>query len=72
MKKITQKTKLSEVLDTNDQAAEILFEAGLGCVGCPMAMAETLEDGCKSHGLNKKEIDEVIKKLNNLMVTSKK
>ena len=32
---ITKKTKFSKILEGNEKAAEILFEAGLHCVGCP-------------------------------------
>lgn len=63
-KKITKKTKLSEIMEINSDAAEVLFEAGMGCACCPMAMQETLEDGCKAHGMSKKDIDELLKKLN--------
>jgi len=63
-KKITKTTKLSEVLRENPNAAEILFEAGLMCIGCPMAMQETIEEGCLAHGIKKKEIDKIIKELN--------
>jgi len=62
--KITKKTKLNEVLNINPKAAEILFEAGLMCVGCPMAMQETIEQGCLAHGITKKQIDKIIKELN--------
>ncbi len=62
-KKITKKTKLSELV-RNEKAAELLFKEGLTCIGCPMAIQETLEQGCKAHGLNDKEIEELIKKLN--------
>ena len=62
--KITAKTKLSEILEKNPNASEILFNAGMGCAGCPMAQGETLEDGCKAHGMDKKEIDELVKELN--------
>ena len=61
--KITGKTKLSELVE-NEKAAKILFESGMGCLGCPMAMQETLEEGCKGHGMGKKEIDEIVRKLN--------
>ncbi len=64
MKKITKKTKMNELLEKNPESAEILFEAGLSCVGCPMAMQETLEQGCLSHGISEKEIDKLVKKLN--------
>ena len=62
--KITKKTKLSEILEKNPDAAEILFESGMMCVGCPMAMQETLEQGCIAHEFDNKKIDELIKKLN--------
>ena len=62
--KITGKTKLSAILGKNPKAAEILFEAGMACVGCPMAMQETVEQGCLAHGMTKKEINELIKRLN--------
>ncbi len=64
IKKITSKTKLSEILKANPDAVEILFEIGMGCCGCPMAMQETLEDGCKAHGMSKKQIDELVERLN--------
>lgn len=64
MKKITLKTKLGKILSINENAAEILFERGLSCIGCPMAMEETLEEGCLAHGMNKKDIEILIKKLN--------
>jgi len=62
--KITKKTKLSKLLEKNPDATEILFKAGLSCIGCPMAMQETIEQGCLAHGMSKKEIDELIKRLN--------
>ena len=64
MVKITGKTKINSLIGKNSKAAEILFEAGLSCVGCPMAMSETIEQGCLAHGMTKKEINELIKNLN--------
>ena len=62
--KITKSTKLSKILGEKPEAAETLFEAGLGCIGCPMAQQETLEDGCKAHGMSDKDIDKLIERLN--------
>ena len=62
--KITKKTMMSKILQENADAAEILFETGMGCVGCSMAMQETLEDGCKAHGMSDKEISKLVEKLN--------
>ena len=61
---IKKNSKFSEILESCENAAEILFESGLHCVGCPMTAQETLEDGCLAHGFSEKEIDELVKKLN--------
>lgn len=62
--RITKKTQMSKILEENENAAEILFETGMGCVGCSMAMQETLEDGCKAHGMSDKEINKIVERLN--------
>ena len=62
--KITKKTKMSKVLEENPKAAKLLMEAGMHCVGCPMAMQETLEMGCMAHGIEDKDIEKLIEKLN--------
>ncbi|MFA5953273.1 MAG: DUF1858 domain-containing protein [Candidatus Pacearchaeota archaeon] len=61
---ITEKTNIIEILNKKPEAFEILFEYGLGCVGCSMANFETIEQGCLAHGMTKKQINELIKKLN--------
>jgi len=61
---ITKKMRFAEILEKHPESANILFESGLHCIGCGMAMYETLEDGCKAHGMNKRQIDDLIKKIN--------
>jgi len=63
-KKITKDMRINEVLEKNEQAAEILFEAGLTCIGCPMSMMETVEQGLMAHGRSEEEVDELIEELN--------
>jgi hybrid cluster-associated redox disulfide protein len=59
--KITKKMGFSEILGKYPEAAEILFESGMHCIGCPMAMQETLEQGALAHGIDP---DEIIMKIN--------
>ena len=66
MKKITEKTKLSEIMKINPEAGAILFEEGLTCIGCPMSLQETLEQGCKAHGMSDKEIKKLVEKINKI------
>jgi len=63
--KITKKTKLNKILEAKgEKAAEILMNSGMGCFGCPMAQMESLEDGCKGHGMSDEKINEIVEDLN--------
>ena len=59
-KKYTKNTKFSETLK-DGKAVEILLKKGMHCFGCPFSQFETLEQGCKAHGL---KTEEVLKELN--------
>jgi hybrid cluster-associated redox disulfide protein len=62
---INAKTKISEVLkEKGEKGAEILMEAGMGCVFCPMSQQESLKEGCLAHGIEEKDIEKLMKKLN--------
>ena len=41
---ITKDMTIGEVIRTKENAAEILMSFGFGCVGCPSAQMETLEE----------------------------
>ncbi len=63
-KEITKNMIFAELLEKHPEAANILFESGLHCIGCGGAMYETIEQGCLAHGMSKKQIEELIKKIN--------
>ena len=58
---ITKTDIIADVLKKSENAEQILRELGMGCLGCPSATMESLEDACSIHGL---DIEEVLKKLN--------
>ncbi len=62
--KITRKTNMNELLMERPELAGLLLSSGMGCMGCPMAHMETIEEGCIAHGMNSKEIDKFIERLN--------
>jgi len=69
MKKKTKTTKIdktmpfSEIMLKHPESAEVLLERGMHCMGCPMAMNETLEQGALMHGINPDElVNEINKK----------
>ncbi|MEA3414489.1 MAG: DUF1858 domain-containing protein [Nanoarchaeota archaeon] len=62
--KITKNTNISKAMEEKPELAEALFEAGVGCMGCIMAHAETLKQGLKTHGFSDKKIEKIINKTN--------
>lgn len=62
MSKIEKNMLIGEILNQNENAAQILIEAGMHCLGCPASQGESLEEACMVHGI---DCDEIIEKLNN-------
>lgn len=63
-KEITKDTKIIDIMYINPKAADMLLDTGFHCIGCPMSMAETIEEGCMVHGMSKREMNALIKELN--------
>lgn len=59
--KITEKTIIADILKFNPNAPEILMRNGMGCIGCPSAQMEMLEDAALIHGL---DIEKLLQELN--------
>ncbi|SCH42323.1 MULTISPECIES: DUF1858 domain-containing protein [unclassified Romboutsia] len=58
---ITKDNTIGEILEINPKAADILMDFGMGCLGCPSATMETLEQACFIHDL---KLEDVLNKLN--------
>lgn len=59
---ITKDMTIGEVIRVKDNAPEILMSFGMGCVGCPSAQAETIEDAATVHGLSLESLLESLNK----------
>jgi hybrid cluster-associated redox disulfide protein len=64
MQKIKKDTMLGEIASKYPAAIPVLFENGLHCIGCHVSAFETIEQGARAHGLDDKQIDEMLKKMN--------
>lgn len=53
---ITKEMTLAQVIKIKEDAPQILMSFGMGCVGCPSAQAESLEDAAMVHGLKLEEL----------------
>lgn len=58
---ITKDMLIGEILEAKPEAAEILMDAGMHCLGCPASAGESLEEACLVHGI---DVDAVLEKLN--------
>lgn len=52
MADITKDMTIGELLNVKPEAAPVLLEIGMHCLGCPSAQAESLEEAAMVHGLD--------------------
>lgn len=62
---ITKDMTFDQVLQMYPDAAKILDDFNLGCVGCLGASTETLAQGARAHGLN---VEELLNALNSRLI----
>ncbi|WP_058486622.1 DUF1858 domain-containing protein [Defluviitalea phaphyphila] len=58
---ITKDMIIADILKINPNAARILMESGMGCLGCPSSQGESLEDAAAVHGI---DVNSLLEKLN--------
>ncbi|MCR6516344.1 MAG: DUF1858 domain-containing protein [Clostridium sp.] len=49
---VTKDMTIGEIIKQDPSRAEVLMAFGMGCVGCPSAQGETLEEAALVHGIN--------------------
>ena len=59
---ITKDMTIGEIVRNFPSSIEILMSFGMGCVGCPSAQGESLEEAAMVHGLN---LEALVAALNN-------
>lgn len=68
MAKEEQKVKkdmfLGEIVQKYPKSAIVMMKYGLHCIGCHVSAYETLEQGCKAHGMTYEQIEEMLKEVN--------
>ncbi|MFH1456448.1 MAG: iron-sulfur cluster assembly accessory protein [archaeon] len=65
--KVEKDMTIAEVIELCPQSIEIMAKHGLHCVGCSVATYETLEEGMKAHGLSDKDVESMVKEIDNLV-----
>jgi len=67
--RITKEMSFSEVIGKYPETADVFLKQGMHCIGCPMAMQETVEQGCLAHGI---DADKIVAELNKKIAKKKK
>lgn len=62
--KITKNMTIGELVRAYPQTIKALMGFGMGCVGCPSAQAETIEEAASVHGI---DADQLVGKLNEII-----
>ena len=58
---ISKDMVIGDLIALDQNFAAILMASGMGCVGCPSAQGETLEEAAFVHGM---DVDELVGMLN--------
>ena len=64
MAQITKDMIIGDIIAVHPGNAGILMAAGMGCVGCPSAQGETLEEAAMVHGM---DVEQLLSDLNDFM-----
>jgi hybrid cluster-associated redox disulfide protein len=59
---ITKDMTIGDVVKKYPATVSALMNYGMGCIGCPSAQAESLEDAARVHGI---EVSKLVDSLNN-------
>lgn len=66
---VTYETIIGDIVDFDEDTADIFLESGMHCIECPVSRMETVEEACMVHGV---DVDELIEKLNEYFKNKKK
>lgn len=59
--KITKEMSIGDVVKKYPETIPVFFQYGLHCIGCHVSPYESVEEGCKTHGI---DVDTLIIALN--------
>lgn len=60
--KISSDMTFADVISKYPKTAEVFIKHGMHCIGCAMAMSETIEQGAMAHGMDIKKLLEDLNK----------
>ena len=68
-KTVTKDMIIADLLKVDEAVVPILMASGMGCVGCPSAQGESLEEACLVHGI---DVEQVLGQINEYLAMKEK
>jgi len=65
---VTLETIVGDVVDFDEDTAEIFMECGMHCIDCPVSRMESIEDAAMVHGV---DAEALVEKLNQYFASKK-
>lgn len=65
---VTLETIVGDVVDFDEETAEIFLECGMHCIDCPVSRMESIEDAAMVHGV---DAEALVEKLNKYFESKK-
>lgn len=62
--RLTREHTIGDIIQQYPDAAPLLTDYGIHCVGCHVSPYETLEEGLRSHGMSEEQIDTILSEVN--------
>lgn len=59
---ISKETTIGEVLQLDPELTFTLMDFGMGCIGCPSAQGESLEEAAAVHGIDAQVLVDALNK----------
>jgi len=69
---VTKDMVIADVLKQYPDAAVIMLEHGLHCVGCHANVFDTIEAGCRVHGLDDETVESMVTEINKFVAEETK
>ncbi len=64
---VTKDMAIGEVVQKYPETAMVLMKHGMHCVGCHVAAHESIEQGCKGHGMSDADVETTVKEMNEVI-----
>lgn len=61
---INKKMSIGEIVEKFPDAVPLMLARGLHCVGWHVATWESLEEGCRGHGISDADVDSLVQEIN--------